>query len=607
MSIEDKLIYNNNKLVADKIRKTLLNIKNIPGISEKRWIWELIQNAKDVKNKFGKVEIKIELNNKSLIFSHNGSFFNIDNVLGILQQVSSKDSNNLNDQTGKFGTGFIGTHLLSSKVKIKGVVRYYGIYRKFELNLDRSANSSEELLKEVSNSIIEFKKNMPDEANSKYTILPIYDQKQTDFDTSFEYILEDEEAFRIAKEGLSDLINTAPVTMATQHEKILSITIINKIDKEENKYKMIESTRKSDNINLNIITYSSKKNKKEKKIYFYSYKNEKCRLLYQVDKKESGFFVVERNKNQPILFRDFPLIGSENFNFPFFLDGFKFNPLETRNGLYLNGNLNKEAIENRSIIESAIQSSIKFIDWLLNQNINKRYLLARSKIPEPPMRYDKFAIDWFINIQKIWRKDLLEKKLLTDKDFDHVELKKIKLPQFKEKYNKNFFEVIKKLNITEGILPNDNDVEIWYDIMEKDPLKEVYEKTENTWGFKYLFTEEDLYKKIDSFHSIFDFQQKFNEDTASVLDWFNDLYHFLSDNNCKDCLNKYKMIPNQNGIFKKSKEINGNDIADMIPKIINPIYLKLFGKEINDIIVMEEINLSYLGESKKKKFSRYIK
>lgn len=316
---------------------------------------------------------------------------------------------------------------------------------------------------------------------------------------------------------------------------------------------------------------------------------------------------MERNKNQPILFRDFPLIGSENFNFPFFLDGFKFNPLETRNGLYLNGNLNKEAIENRSIIENAIQSSIKFIDWLLTQNINKRYLLARSKIPEPPVRYDKFAIDWFIKIQKIWRKGLLEKKLLTDKDFDHVELKKIKLPQFKEKYNKNFFELIKKLNITEGILPNDNDVEIWYDIMEKDPLKEVYEKTENTWGFNYLFTEEDLYKKIDSFHSIYDFQQNFQEDTASVLDWFNDLYHFLSDNNCKDCLNKYKMIPNQNGIFKKSEEINGNDIADKIPNIINPIYSELFGKEINDIIVMEGINLSYLGESIKKKISSYIK
>ena len=157
-SIEDRLIYNNNKLVADKIRKTLLNIRNVPGISAKRWIWELIQNAKDVPNKFGKVEIKIELTENSLIFSHNGSYFTIDNILGILQQISSKDSKNLEDQTGKFGTGFIGTHLLSNKVKIKGIVKYRGNYRKFLINLDRSADSSEELMKEVSKSIIEFKK-----------------------------------------------------------------------------------------------------------------------------------------------------------------------------------------------------------------------------------------------------------------------------------------------------------------------------------------------------------------------------------------------------------------------------------------------------------------
>lgn len=54
--IEQCIIHNNNKLVADKIRKTLLNIRNVPGISAKRWIWELIQNAKDVKNK--SVELK---------------------------------------------------------------------------------------------------------------------------------------------------------------------------------------------------------------------------------------------------------------------------------------------------------------------------------------------------------------------------------------------------------------------------------------------------------------------------------------------------------------------------------------------------------------------
>ena len=100
--IDKRLIYNNNKSVADKIRKTLLNIRNVPEISEKRWIWELIQNAKDVPNNFGRVEIKIELTKESLKFMHNGQYFSVENVLGILQQVSSKDSNNKDEQTGKF-------------------------------------------------------------------------------------------------------------------------------------------------------------------------------------------------------------------------------------------------------------------------------------------------------------------------------------------------------------------------------------------------------------------------------------------------------------------------------------------------------------------------
>ena len=314
MSIKDKLVYNNNKLVADKIRKTLLNIRNIPGISEKRWIWELIQNAKDVPNNFGKVDIKIELEENKLIFSHNGSYFNIDNILGILQQVSSKDSKNLNDQTGKFGTGFIGTHLLSNKVIIKGIVKYRGIFRKFELNLDRSADSSEELLKEVSKSIIEFEKNMSDEGNSKYEILTCYEQKQNDFDSIFEYSLEDGNALSIAKAGINDLINTAPVTMATQYKKIRSISIFNKIknEEEENKY-TIQCSSKGNNIYLNTISITSKQNNKITK-YFYSYEDDKCRLLYQIDKKEGVFEVVERNECQPVLFRDFPLIGSENFH-----------------------------------------------------------------------------------------------------------------------------------------------------------------------------------------------------------------------------------------------------------------------------------------------------
>ena len=601
MSIEERIEYNHYKLIADKIRKTLTNIRNVPGISSKRWIGELIQNAKDVKNNFNKVSIKIEIDNKYLKFSHNGTYFTIDNVLGLLQQVSSKDSKNEEDQTGKFGTGFIGTHLLSNIINIYGIIYYEEVYRKFKIHLDRSADSSEKLLKEVKNSINNFKKNMTIE-NSEYKILDNYKQEEKDFDTVFEYILENEENLKIANDGISDLINTAPVTLATQFKKISSILIIDKIKNETIEY-TVNCSNKSKNknlkkinlINFSTITIKKTKNRKisEEKLYFYSCENNVCRLLYQVDKIGNEFCVHERGNKQPILFRDFPLIGSENFHFPFFLDGFKFNPLETRNGLYLNGNLNSEAKENREIIKNGIELSVEFCKFFLKQNIDKKYLLSISKIPEPPQKYDKYAIDWFIEQQKNWRSQLSELELLLDGD-TYSELNLLKLPVFKKEYNINFLKLFENMNITEGIIPIEKEVELWYNIMENDPLKKVYEIEENTWGFKYLFDEEDLFLKIQKYESVSKFAEDMNKTTGEIYDWLNKLYNFLKINKFNDCYYNYNMIPNQNGIFKKIYELFGND-ENRIDINIESLYKKIFNIDLNDIILNENIKLSNFG------------
>ena len=617
ISIEDRLIYNNNKLVADKIRKTLLNIRNVPGISARRWIWELIQNAKDVPNKFNRVEIKIELNQNSLKFSHNGSYFTIDNILGILQQISSKDSKNNDDQTGKFGTGFIGTHLLSGKVNIKGIVKYKGSYKRFSIDLDRTANSSEELLKEVDSSINKFKDNM-NKTNSEYENIKVYDQHQTDFDTIFEYKFDqnNNQSLKIAQEGLNDLINTAPVTLSTQYKKISSITITdsinNQITEYSHSYRKLKSIINEFEIGINIVTIKNKKtnenNETEEKKYFYSYKTNKCRLLFQVEKKDNETFrTVERLENQlnPILYRDFPLIGSEKFHFPFFLDGFKFNPLETRNGLYLNGELNEEAKENRDIISHAIDASIKFTKWLLENNLDKRYLLAKSQIPEPPQKYDDIFINWFINQQKKWRKELIELRLLKDENGNINELKELKLPILEGKFNMDFYKLILKFNITGGILPNENEVEIWYNILEKDSLKEVYNITINTWNsesnFNYSFNEIDLFKKINDAASIQNLASQMDVDNNKVIQWLNELYSFLEKNNCINYLYQYKIVPNKKGIFQEISKLYGNENVNSVPDIINPIYKYIFGEEINDIMIHQDINLDNLGKNAKKK------
>ena len=294
------------------------------------------------------------------------------------------------------------------------------------------------------------------------------------------------------------------------------------------------------------------------------------------------------------------MIGSEKFHFPFFLDGFHFNPLETRNGLYLNGNLNEEAIENRKIIEKAIENSIDFTQWLLEQNLDKRHLLAQTRIPELPQKYDKIAIDWFIEQQKKWRNKLRDFKLLKGEN-SHNKLKLIKLPVFKNKFNMDFFDIVNELNLTNGIIPIKDEAETWYNIMKIDPLKKVYNKTENTWDFNYLFSEDDLLKKIHDFTSIGNLHSKMSIETNKIINWLNKLYKFLANNNSMPLLGKYNLIPNRNGDFKNIKEIYSNEEANSIPEIINPIYKKIFGKELNDILIHKDIKLDIFGQYVHKK------
>ena len=109
------------------------------------------------------------------------------------------------------------------------------------------------------------------------------------------------------------------------------------------------------------------KNYKEMTFDFLSYlkvdENDKeiLRLIQQIKRKNNKIKLLERNKTKTVLYRNFPLIGSNEFNMPFIIDGFDFNPLESRSGLLLNGYKNKDntdAQENIKILENAFNASI---------------------------------------------------------------------------------------------------------------------------------------------------------------------------------------------------------------------------------------------------------
>ena len=221
---------NNYKLTADKIINTFNTLKNNPFTPSKRWVWELMQNATDVRYDNEKISIQIIREEDKLIFMHNGKYFKIDNILGLLQQVSSKNSSNLEGQTGKFGTGFIGTHLLSDIIDIKGILKVLDDdFREFQTTLDRSEKINEKLSEQIEKSIEKFK-DIEKNEDFKKRLNYLQNRKETDYDTSFTYYLQNEDNKKAATEGLNNLINTMPTTLITQHNKIKQVTIIDKIN-----------------------------------------------------------------------------------------------------------------------------------------------------------------------------------------------------------------------------------------------------------------------------------------------------------------------------------------------------------------------------------------
>ena len=275
--------YNNYKNIADKIIRILKAIKNDQNISSRRWVWELMQNAADVKYENEKVSVKIILDKDKLVFMHNGKYFRLKDIFSLLQQVSSKDSYNLEGQTGKFGTGFIGTHLLSDIIEIEGIIRLKNNdFREFKVSLDRSEQKSEILAKNIEQSIELF--NKIKEKPNIFKPRPNYleSRKETDYDTIFTYHLNDEEKKKSALTGINDLINTMPTTLITQYKKIKQVTIIDNVKQIEFIYiPSMKGKEKQNDITESSIKIINKNIKNDEYIldyYFLSY--------LKVDKKK---------------------------------------------------------------------------------------------------------------------------------------------------------------------------------------------------------------------------------------------------------------------------------------------------------------------------------
>ncbi|MGB5931019.1 MAG: hypothetical protein WBH03_22750 [Cyclobacteriaceae bacterium] len=566
--------------IATKILRDMTDLRSKAegsSSSSRRWIWELIQNAKDVHNN-GKVKIAVDLilgNDPKLIFKHNGRPFTADNIRFLIEQISTKDRKKDEEgkrkTTGKFGTGFLTTHLLSEKVKIDAVAKEHGLdHRKFQLELDRTGFD----LDDITDSVRKSKKTV-----ENLDDLPSFeDYDENELNTSFEYNLEDALCIKIAEIGLADLTKCMPYTLAFV-EEIESV----EIKSEGVKYGWLKTHSLTDDIKL--ITVNKTKNDQSlcSQLVLLSKGLTTIALPVSVDRNNT-FSILSIQEEIPRLFCDFPLIGSEIFPFPLIINNPHFNPTDPRDGVYLTDSLkNPQVGENKTIIKEATELYFQLLEYAAEQQWANLHLLAQiNRLREAPVW---ISDSWFKDevLNPIQEKLLYTKIVTTTEDSSPTSI----LTEDGKKHV--WFPDSSKREIRDKIwelarhwfphrLPKKEDIDIWHKLSWKDCGKlDVDQLAAFVEGCETL-------EKLAS-----------NIPNQNVYVWLDDFYELLKleEKEYDSIVNTRLIFPNQNGSLCKREHLWGD--AEDIDPVFKDI-LKLLDKDIRDELVAAELTLTFPEE-----------
>lgn len=341
--------------IQDKLNE--LKSKDVV-ISSYRWIWELIQNAKDCTNSTGKIDIEIYFDSQLKIveFKHNGKLFATKNIVYLIEQVSTKERSRNSVSTGKFGTGFLTTNLLSPIITISGLLHDEdeSNIARFQVTIDRSGKCLDELKEAIKRSCDQLEANTENISD---------DVNENAMNTKFSYSL-DESGVNVAKVGLENFLITAPYVFAFVSE-LNKITVT--ADGIETVY-----TRDKVGITQSDNTFVSRirKNNSPDIINIFTIQSDTLMLAAEIKQYDRENHIVRYSDLLPRLFCDFPLLGTHDFAFPVVINSRAFDPTEPRNGIFLYGDNGER---NRNILKEACSLYASMIDYFIQNDYKDLY------------------------------------------------------------------------------------------------------------------------------------------------------------------------------------------------------------------------------------------
>ncbi len=616
-SIYKKLLEGYPKRIAKEILAEFAEPN--PNASQ-RWIWELLQNAKDCSFPEG-VNVRIELTDDYVEFLHNGRPFNETDLISLLTKDSSKTPNFSDDdkysffekaittdelseseveeylnKTGKFGTGFMTTYLLSYKIELETIyIDDNGNYSILKIDLDREADKLSSMEEKVNNSFSVFNK-IENLSETDYI-----DFTQREYNTKYRYNFNGKETSKKnAEKGIDNLKKSVHFTLAFV-DTIKSVSITEHGT-------TVNYVKKSNSLQEGTYIVEILENDTAFRIAVTSSKNNIIQVAIPVKTKNDITQIEFIDEGIPTQFLSFPLINESKFDFPVIVNSPLFNPTEPRDSLLIQSNEDlqdneisiKKAKLNKSIYEKCVDLYLLLLTKGIDNDWKNIEVLAKTNTPK---NVDK---EWFKCIQKKIRSTILESNIVTPAKGE-IKIKPIstKFPICDKSENFDSFWNLCSKFIGERI-PIKSQAETWQKIIY--PNKNEYKN----WESEIKFDIEDLLSIIqgESLNIEDTISEFFNKEPSIGYNSIIDVINFIEENKI-DLLTKeedfYCIIPNYYGVFKAKNDLYKNKNIPL--KLIE--CGKKFGEDYdyNTILVKEEFKNAFSSSNEKSlvKFSNSIR
>jgi hypothetical protein len=357
------ITYQHRQNEARHIQTKVSEARKNPTTSGPRWPFELLQNALDAGTRPDRETIAVVFHYLpgKLIFEHDGAPFTTGDLAALLSGGSNKPFDS-KKTTGRFGTGFLVTHVLAEKTKFEGIVQAGEVHERFTLTLDRSGDEKTILA------------NMDACDTAIKAARPIQDITST-MSARFEYDLETTDAMH---SGINRFQDALPYIYGTRPRLgVVKYASAQGANEEWTPTTNETRTYKSGFVSERLITLKRTPAQPDRAFRI-------VRVTTQAESESAALTVLEKTTNgwtvqipstpAPRMYREYPIKDSTFLPVNFVLDG-KFSVDQERTKIQMG-----EAA-NRKLIQEALDAAIMTIELANDENWANRHLLAMADEP----------------------------------------------------------------------------------------------------------------------------------------------------------------------------------------------------------------------------------